>query len=179
MDDSARRAEYDANVAAFKDALAHCSRDELLHIAATQIVNGLYIESAHQQEATALRAAIAVNEESRQHLASVHQAERDQWVRQTVQHLIGLVPEMGRRVRKESSQKATDARYDDDPKQMAKAAIEAEWLCRRKVQGKARWFAAFSREMVEKYPVIENPDTIEKKWIPVWEKSYAKNSQES
>jgi hypothetical protein len=43
-------------------------------------------------------------------------------------------------------------------------------------EGKGRWFAAFSREMVKKFPVIENPETIEKKWIPKWQKSYAEKS---
>jgi predicted lipoprotein with Yx(FWY)xxD motif len=75
MDTIARQAEYDADVEAIKAALEHCSKEELLHIAATQIVNGKYAESARR-------------------------AEREQWARKTVKTLVELVPEMGRKVRK-------------------------------------------------------------------------------
>jgi hypothetical protein len=147
-----RQAGYDANVEAIKDALAHYSKEELLHIAATQIVNGKYAENAHQ-------------------------AEREQWARRTVKTLVELVPKMGRKVRKENSQNALDARYKDHPKQKIKIAVKAEWEARMDAVGKGRWFAAFSREMIKKYPVIVNPDTIEKKWIRKWQKSYIEKSK--
>lgn len=171
MDEVERQAEHDTNIAAVKNALTHLSRDELLHIAASKIVSELYLEGAHKKETEVLYATIALQDASMRHAGLTHLAEMDQRARRTVQYLIGLMPEMQGMTRSKSAKRAVTMRHESDPKQAAKALIKKEWLRRRKIQGKARWFSKFALEMAEAYPLILDPETI-RKWISAWEKEY-------
>jgi hypothetical protein len=177
MDEVERQDEYDANVEAIKAALEGCSQDELRHIAATQIVNGLYLESAHKREVEALYNTITLKGAAMRRAGLVHLAELDQHARDTVRHLIRLMPEMQGKARSQNAKAAADARYEDDPTQEAKAAIKAEWLRLRETRGKARWFAKFARDQQKTYSnLLDEPETI-RKWIVAWEKEYASAEQ--
>lgn len=172
MDEVDRQAEHDANVEVIKKALAHFSKDELLHIAATKTVDLLYIESAHNKASKALNEVIAFQDAAMRRSSIAHLGELKQQARQTVRHLISLMPQMEGMARTRNAQGAAAERYAGDPKQKARAEIEDKWLLRRQERDKGRWFAEFARECQKLYcNVLEDPETI-RKWTVGWEKKY-------
>ena len=79
-----------------------------------------------------------------------------------------LLDDLAKGFSEDRARHAAKQRYAHDPKQLVKKQVHEHWLLWKKTPGRYKNKSAFSRDMLDKYELLQNQRVLER-WCKAWE----------